>query len=97
MIQAKTRVKTAKTKVKSATNQIKTALEEFMELGDASPGDKEAAALTIQTSWRKRLLSGTVELQDATDNLANVLSSADPTAIEEDPDKINEEIEEEKE
>ena len=96
MIQAKTRVKAAKTKMKSATNQIKTALEEFIELGDASSYDKEVAALTIKTSW-KRLLSGTVELENATDNLATVLGSADPTAVKEDPDKIIEENEEEKE
>ena len=87
VIQAKTRVKAAKTKVKSATIQIRISLEDFIELRDASPRDKEAAALTIQASW-KRLMSGTVELQDATDNLANVLSSADRIAIEEDPDKI---------
>ena len=80
VIQAKTKVKAAKTKMKSATNQIRMALEEFRELRDASPSDKEAAALIIQASWM-RLMSGTVELQDTKDNLAKVLSSADSTAI----------------
>ena len=96
MIQAKTKVKAAKTKMRSATNQIKTALEEFIELKDAYPSDKEAAALMIQASW-KRLISGTTELQDAKDNLANVLSCADPTALEGDPDEQIEENENEKE
>ena len=50
----------------------------------------------IQASW-KRLMSGTAELQDATDNLANVLSGADPTALEGDPDEQIEENENEKE
>ena len=96
VIQAKTKVKAAKSKMKSATNQIRIALEEFRELRDECPSDKEAAALIIQASW-KRLISGTVELQDATDNLANVLSSANPTAIEGDQDEIIEENENEKE
>ena len=80
VIQAKTKLNAAKTKMRSATNQIKMALEEFKELKDASPSDKEAAALMIQASW-ERLMSGTTELQDATDNLANVLGSADPTFL----------------
>ena len=78
VIQAKTKFNASKTKMKSATNQIKTALEEFKELKEADPSDKEAAALLIQSSW-ERLLSGTTELQKATDNLAEVLSNADPT------------------
>ena len=86
VIQANTKVKAAKTKIKSAINQIRIALEEFRELRDASPSDKEAAALLIQSSWR-RLMSGTIELQNATDNLADVLGSADPTILEGDPNE----------
>ena len=52
VIQAKTKFNASKTKMKSATNQIKTALEEFKELKDADPSDKEAAALLIQSSWK---------------------------------------------
>ena len=81
VIQAKTKFNASKTKMRSATNQIKTALEEFMELKEADPSDKEAAALLIQSSW-VRLLSGTTELQKATDNLAEVLINADPTILE---------------
>ena len=96
VIQAKTKVKAAKTKMKSATNQIKTALEEFMELKDAYLSDKEAAALMIQASW-KRLMSGTTELKDATDNLTTVLISTNATALDMDPDEQIEENKNEKE
>ena len=96
VIQAKTKLQAAQTKMKSATNQIKAALEEFKELKDVAPSDKEAAALFIQSSW-KRLMSGTTELQNATDNLADVLGSADPTVLEGDPNKQIEENEIEKE
>ena len=83
VIQAKTKFNATKTKMRSATNQIKTALEEFKELKEADPSDKEAAALLIQSSW-ERLLSGTTELQKATDNLAEVLGNTDPTILEDD-------------
>ena len=96
VIQAKTKLKAAQTKMRSATNQIKMALEEFKELKDASPSDKEAAALLIQSSW-KRLMSGTTELQDATDKLAIFLGSVDPTVLEGDPNEQIEENENEKE
>ena len=81
VIQAKTKVKAGKTKMKSATTQIKAALEEFIELEDASPYDKEDVALTIKTSW-KRLQFGKVEIEEGTDNLAKVLGSADPIEVE---------------
>ena len=81
VIQAKTKLRAAQTKMKSATTTIRTALEEFNELKDAAPSDKKAAALLIHSSW-KRLMSGTTELQNATDNLAHVLGNADPTIIE---------------
>ena len=42
-------------------------------------------------------MSGTTELQNATDNLADVLGSADPTVLEGDPNKQIEENENEKE
>ena len=96
MIQAKTKVKSAKTKIKSATTKIKAAPEEFIELKDAWPYDNEDVALTIKTSW-KRLQSGKVELENATDNLAKVLSSADSIAVDEAPDMIIEDNETEKE
>ena len=50
VIQAKTKFNVSKTKMKSATNQIKTALDEFKELKEADPSDKEVAALLIQSS-----------------------------------------------
>ena len=80
VIQAKNKLRAAQTKMKSATTTIRTALEEFNELKNAAPSDKEAAALLIHSSW-KRLMSGTTELQNATDNLADVLGNADPTLI----------------
>ena len=83
VIQAKVKFNTTKTKMRSATNQIKMALEEFMELKEADPKDRRAAALLINDSW-ERLLSGTSELQKATDNLAEVLGNADPTILEDD-------------
>ena len=83
VIQAKVKFNTTKTKMRSATNQIKMALEEFMELKEADPRDRRAAALLINDSW-ERLLSGTSELQKATDNFAEVLSNADPTILEDD-------------
>ena len=95
VIQAKTKLNAAKTKMKSATNQIKMALEEFKELKDAAPSDKEAAALLIQSSW-KRFLSSTTELQNATDNLAEVLCNADPTILGEDSNQQIENNENEK-
>ena len=89
VIQAKTNLNAAKTRMKSATNQIKMALEEFKELKDTAPSDKEAAVLLIQSSW-KRLLSDTTELQNTTDNLFDVLCNADPTILEGD---LNQQIE----
>ena len=50
VIQAKTKLRAAQTKMKSATNTIKTGLEEFNELKDAAPSDKEVAALLINSS-----------------------------------------------
>ena len=41
VIQAKIKFNTTKTKMRSATNQIKMALEEFMELKEADPSDKQ--------------------------------------------------------
>ena len=96
VIQAKTKLRAAQTKMKSATTTIKAALEEFNELKDAAPSDKEAAALLIHSSW-KRLMSGTTELQNATDKLADVLGNADPTIIEGDVMQQIEENEIEKE
>ena len=81
VIQAKTKLRAAQTKMKSATTTIRTALEEFNELKDAAPSDKKVAALLINSSW-KRLVSGAEDLQNNTDNLADVLGNKDPTIIE---------------
>ena len=67
--------------MKSATTTIKAVLEELNELKDAAPSDEEVAALLINSSL-KRLVSGAEELQNATDNLADVPGIADPTIIE---------------
>ena len=95
VIQAKTKLKVAQPKMKSATTTIKAALEEFNELKDAAPSDKEVAALLNNSSW-KRLVSGAEDLQNATDNLEDVLN-ADPTIIEGDVMQQIEENEIEKE
>ena len=81
IIQAKTKLKNAQNKMKATLTQIRKAVEEFVTLEDET--DKEVAANQISFSW-KRLISGEEDLKVATEKLANTLSEADPTIMEED-------------
>ena len=71
----------AQNKMKAALTQIGKAVEEFTTLEDMT--DKEVAANCINFSW-KRLISGEEDLKVATEKLAEILSEADPTIMEED-------------
>ena len=81
VIQAKTKLMNAQNKMRATLTQIRKALEEFATLEDTT--DKEVAANCINFSW-KRLISGEEDLKVATEKLADTLSEADPTIMEED-------------